>query len=235
MSIEGTVVILNENGEAIPFQQTELKCFSHYAPDILRSGNNCRPNLDIDETGKFSGIIPHSAATLFFFTQDDKYAAIVDITPNEPLTDLVVELRPRYAITGRILSGYSGKLFADSQVHLESSRTSDVGTTFGREYSCYIIFHSVRARTDSEGFFTIDGVIPGTQYHLYGNASIVTVENKTIYGYFGVTLEMPILEPEQYQEPLSLGDLSFFMVNGIAVHPACCNCCRLCNSSCEMH
>jgi len=231
VTIQGRVVILDENGETIPFQPTEIQAISLYPPGRFRSEERRRPNLSVgavvgaldvfDKLGLFSGKIPNFPAALLFQTKDGKYAAIIDITPDEPLTDLVVRLRPRYTITGRLFSGHTGDLLDNRQVHLESNRTSEFSTGFGPRTARWRIFHFARTRTDSEGVFTIEGVIPGTEYHLYGNKSIHTMGGETIYGYFGITLDMPILQPEQYREPFCLGDLSFLMVHGAVVYPGC--------------
>ena len=55
-------------------------------------------------------------------------------------------------------------------------------------------------------------MIPGTEYGL-----IVYFQPLGEYGYRAASLEMPILEPEQYQAPFDLGDVSVASVATPAV------------------
>jgi len=51
MPIGGTIVILDESGEAIPYQPTEIKCISLYPPGWFRSEVNRKPYLYTNESG----------------------------------------------------------------------------------------------------------------------------------------------------------------------------------------
>ena len=202
MPIEGTVVIFNENGETIPFQPTRFTCFSRYAPAFSRSPLKRTHNFHVDEMGQFSHKIPEFTATLLFFTEDGKHAAVVDITPDIPPTGLVIELRPRYTVTGRVVHP-DGTPRANQKMRLTYMRSSDfeMNLSFritGRQSGPTKGLHVERSTTDVNGFFTINNVIPGIKYALYGED----------YGFLGPSLKMPILEPEQYQEPFDLGDVS---------------------------
>jgi len=207
MPIEGTVVVLDENGEAIPFQPTRFTSFSHFAPGFFHSELKRTRTFRVNETGKFSRRIPPFATTLLFFTEDGKHAAVVEIRPAglPRRTDLTIELRPRYTVTGRLLNR-SGTPIANHKITLRLMSQSDRGKNlpWSREFSTVNIFHSEATTTDSEGFFTIDNVIPGVEYAL------------SSAGLIQIPLEMPILEPEQYQEPFDLGDVS------PPVLPRCC-------------
>ncbi len=140
--------------------------------------------------------IPKYAATLFFHTTDKKYAAVVDLGPNDPTTGLVVELHPRYSATGRLVD-QAGAPLAHYEFSLDFSRTPDSGSdhsvpveTFEYEY----------CETDSDGHFKVDHLIPGLEYRVR-----IHVPNLS---HFMTPVKMPILKPEQYQEPYSLGDVS---------------------------
>ena len=202
MPVEGTVVILNEEGEVIAHQPTVLLCFSQYASGLFRSDRKRRLHLVIDDSGNFGGKIPNFVTTLFFDTKDGKYAAVVDITPDMPTTGLVVELRPRYTVTGRLVDDTKGTPLANQAFKVDLSRLSDFGMTnpfTGSSFATSEVWHSVEITTDAEGFFTIDNVIPGTEYRLFVRQPGIS--------FFAKSLKMPILQPEQYQEPFNLGDV----------------------------
>jgi len=195
MPIEGTVVILDENGEPLPFQAVRWTCFSHFAPGSFRNDRQ-RTQSFFGQPEKFNRRIPKFAATLFVRTEDGKHAAIVDITPDKPPIGLVVELRPLYTATGRLLDRQGAPLVNQS-ISFKCRRSSDFGYTFAfGEHGIPKTLHFSRATTDSEGFFTIDNIIPGTEH-------VVFIGNR-----YATSLDMPILEPEQYQEPFDLGDVS---------------------------
>ena len=195
MPVEGEVVILDENGEAVPFQPTRIDCFSLYAPHFFRYANR-EQYLHVSESGRFRCKIPEFAATLFFDTEDGKYAAIVDVTPDKPPTGLVVELRPRYSITGRLVHETTGTPFANQEVRLECSRCSDFGVDdpFWWGNHAYGKTILTMTTTDAEGFFAMDKNIPGVKYDFR-------------IGGCTKSMEMPILQPEQYQQPFSVGDV----------------------------
>ena len=68
VSLEGTIVILDENGEVMPYRETIFTFYSHYAPGFFRSEMDRKRNLYINESGFGNPIpikIPKSAATLF--------------------------------------------------------------------------------------------------------------------------------------------------------------------------
>jgi hypothetical protein len=210
--IEGTAVVLNENGEAIrlPIGSIALQYFSHYAASATRPDTRRDGRLFVDESGeeygkvgKFIGTLPKSAATLFFSTEDEQYAAVVDISPDKA-TGLVIELRPRYTVTGRLVS-QGGTPLADQKLTLECSRHSEYSKTLIRPASGTVrTFHSEEAVTDSEGFFTVANIIPGVNYHL----SVSLPPESAYASYRATSVDMPILQPEQYEEPFSLGDVS---------------------------
>jgi hypothetical protein len=69
---------------------------------------------------------------------------------------------------------------------------------------------------DADGFFTLENVIPGADYIV----NVPSFEHgRYVYFAYGpdtpphvhhfqiLSIEMPILLPEQYQEPYSLGDI----------------------------
>jgi len=199
--LEGKVVILDENGEEIPFRPTDVKVFSHYDPSVFmnRRGRNTW-NLHIDESGNFRSRIPEYAITLYCSTGDGKHAAVVDIIPGELLTELIIELRPRYSVTGRLL-GNAGTPLANQEFCLECYRRSDfTDAPLGQRHAINEVFHSIEAVTDSGGFFTLDGFIPGTKYDI-----VIFRADKS--GYRATSLETPILQPEQYLQPFSFGDV----------------------------
>ena len=202
MPINGTVIILDENGKTLPFQPTRLTRFSLYAKSFFRSDMRRKSDIYVDESGKFNSRIPGFAATVFLRTKDEKYAAIIDITPDKPPTNLRIELHPRYTVTGRLVHEATGTPLAQQEIKLKCHRCSDMGVKIpiiSREYGMVETFHSETTTTDSEGFFTVDNMIPGTEYKLYLSRSAIS--------YNVISLNMPILQPEQYGEPFSLGDV----------------------------
>ena len=202
LPIEGTVVILNENGEEIPFQKTGLTVVTDQTQFLW-----------IDESWKLGGKKPIFAATLFFSTEDGKYAAVecrkasvVDSKSDKPSTQLAVKLRPRYSVKGRLVDD-NGIPYVNRSIELICDRTSEFKDVFPyhywRERTLNDVFYSRATTTDSEGFFTVDNVIPGTEYGL-----IVYSLPHGEYGHRAATLDMPLLLPEQYQQPFDLGDVS---------------------------
>jgi len=206
MPIGGTVVILDENGKAIPFRPTQFTSFSHFAPTLPWSELKRTRTFRVDESGKFSRKIPAFATTLYFFTEDGKHAAVVDITPSGPprRTDLTIELRPRYAVTGRLVR-HDGTPVANRKIELEYMQSGDSTVNFfsQRTHAMAEILHSVVTTTDAEGLFTFDNVIPGIEYVLISGDPWESGNH-----FAGKRLTKPILEPEQYQEPFDLGDVS---------------------------
>ena len=206
VSLEGTVVILDENGEAIPYRETIFTFYSHYAPGFFRSEAGRKRNLCIDEQGfgkEFPIKIPKSAATLFFHTRNGKYAAVVDVDHNESTTGLAVELRPRFSATGRLVD-HTGTPLTTYEFSLDFSRRHDFGSysPFNRKYATVETFESEYCETDSDGLFTVDRLIPGVEYRL----SIHLPQSARMRHM--TTLQMPILRPEQYQKTYDLGDVS---------------------------
>ena len=203
MPIAGTVSILDQNGEAIPFQPTELTCCSRYASVFFRSEFKRTQTSSIDKSGKFSLNMPAFAATLCFLTNDKKYAAVIDITPDMPPTDLTIELIPTHTITGRLI-GEKGMPIADQKIKLEYMRFGDydAGIHVRLQSGPGVTLHSEVTTTDSEGFFSFDNVIPGIKYIL---REVYFFNPK--YDFIWKPLEMPILAPEQYQQPFDIGDV----------------------------
>ena len=206
-SLEGTVVILDENGEPIPYRDTTFTFFSHYAHGFFRSETGRERNYCIDAAGRFGSDgpypIPKFPATLFFHTRNGKYAAVVDLAEGAPTTGLVIELRPRYSAAGRLVDS-SGTPLANYEFSLDFSRTPDFGgLPFGRKVAFVKTFEFVYCETDAEGRFTADRLIPGLEYDLRIHLP------KTAAGYATTpaSIKMPILSPEQYREPFSLGDV----------------------------
>ena len=203
-SLEGAVVIMDENGNILPYRDTTFTFFSRYAVGFFRSDESRKLNYYIDDVGKFGSDypypIPKYPATLFFHTRNGKYAAVVDIAEGEPTTGLVVTLRPRHSATGRLVDR-SGKPLAHYEFSLNFQRTPEMGSTFpfGQKYAVVETFESEYVETDADGVFTVDRLIPGVEY------SLRTHLPKNGGGYSNVT--MPILEPEQYREPFDLGDV----------------------------
>jgi hypothetical protein len=68
MPIEGAVVVLDENGEAIPFQSTRFTCFSHFAPALSRSQFKRTQNFTVDESGKFRAYHGFVWTLVIFYT-----------------------------------------------------------------------------------------------------------------------------------------------------------------------
>jgi len=204
-SLQGTIAILDENGDALPRRDTFFTFFSLYAGDSFRSEENRKRNLYVDEEGfgnKIPIAIPEFPATLFFHTRNGKYATVVDLTKGEPTTGLVVKLRPRHSATGRLVDR-AGTPLANYEFSLNFQRTPELGTSSafgGQRYAFVETFEFVYGETDADGYFTVDRLIPGLEY------SLNTHQPKDGGGYAKVT--MPVLQPEQYQEPFSLGDVS---------------------------
>jgi len=215
MPIAGTIRILNEHGEAMPFQPIKVTCFSHYAPALSRSEFKRTQTFRVNESEKFSLKVPTFAATLCFFTNDGKYAASVGITPNMPLADLTITLIPTFTVTGRLVSETTGTLITNQKIKLDYLQWSE-----DRKYGAFERWlqglflrhtpisesrsgrlHSETTTTDSEGLFTFDNVIPGIEYILqedyFFNRKYAIWES----------LKMPILVPEQYKQPFDLGDV----------------------------
>jgi len=201
-SLQGTIAILDENGEVLPYRDTFFTFFSLYPGGSFRSEASRKRNLYVDEEGfgnKVPIAIPEFPATLFFHTRNGKYAAVVDLAEGEPTTGLVVTLRPRHSATGRLLD-QSGTPLANYEFTLDFQRTPELGTSSafdGKRHAFVETLEFVYGETDSDGYFTVDRLIPGLEYRLH------THQPKDGGGSARVT--MPILQPEQYQEPFALG------------------------------
>jgi len=205
-SLQGTVVILDENGEVLPYREMTLTFFSHFARDFSRCETRRKRNLHIDETGfgnddRILTKIPKYPATLFFHTWDGKYAAVVDLAEGEPTTGLEVTLRPRHSATGRLVSWSGREPLANFAFRLFFRRVSERGDCpcgSGHASSAVVeTFEFVYGESDAEGYFTVDRLIPGLEYRLSTHRP----------GVGGARVTMPILQPEQYQEPFALGDI----------------------------
>ena len=201
--LEGTIVAMDENGEVIPYPSfITVTVFSHYAPSPYRSETGRTKNHLFDyydnDTGIFGAMIPRFPVTLFFHSQNGKYAAVVDIAKDAPTTGLEVTLRPRHSVTGRLLDR-SGAPLANYEFRLEFMRRSEAASGHFRRVAVET-FELLYSKTDADGFFTVDRLIPGVEYNL------VILQPENVRGFSSVT--MPILEPEQYQEPFDLGDVS---------------------------
>ena len=213
-NLQGTIEILDENGNAVPYRDTTLTFFSLYAGSSVRCEANRKRNLYVDAEGFGNRVplaIPEFPATLFFHTRNGKYAAVVDLAEGEPTTGLAVTLRPRHSATGRLLDR-SGTPLANYEFSLNFQRTPEIDRSlpFGRSWATVETFEFVYGETDADGYFTVDRLIPGLEYNLR------THQPKDGGGYTNVT--MPILQPEQYQEPFDLGDV--FTRPGFTVPPS---------------
>jgi hypothetical protein len=134
---------------------------------------------------------------LLFESKDKKYVALIDISSDKPTTGLTIKLRPRYSITGRLVD-LNGTPFVNRQFTMYCQRHSDFGDHFPGihpfgQHAELEKFHSETCTTDADGFFAVHRIIPGADYMLRVRSP--------------VQLDMPILQPEQYQEPYSLGDV----------------------------
>jgi hypothetical protein len=210
VSLQGTVVILDENGETLPYRDTTFTFFSQYPGGFFRSESSRTRNFYIDEGefgNRFPIKIPNFPAKLFFHTRNGKYAAVVALAKGDPRTGLEVTLRPRHSATGRLVN-QSGKPLANYEFTLDFWRTEDdsgfisdlILTFVGSRPISAETLESVYAETDADGYFTVDRLIPGLEYSL----SIHVPRNAGGY----TTVTMPILQPEQYQEPFDLGNVS---------------------------
>ena len=206
-------MILDENGDVLPYQDTTFTFYSRYAENAFRSETRRERNYKIDETGFGNDAfmrIPKFPATLFFHTWNGKYAAVVDIDVGEPTTGLVVTLRPRHSATGRLVDR-SGAPLANHEFRLFFQRSPAFDRSFFSRSSATVkTFEFGYGETDADGYFTVDRLIPGLEY------SLRTHQPKDGGGYANVT--MPILQPEQYQEPFDLGDV--FTRPGFTVPPS---------------
>jgi len=199
VSLQGTIVILDENGDVVPYRDTTFTFYSHYPGGFFRSEMSRKRNLYIDEEGfgnRVPILIPRYPATLFFHTLNGKYATVVDIAEGEPTTGLAVTLRPRHSATGRLVN-HSGMPLANFEFTLNLQRTPSFA--FGQNTVSVETLEFVYGETDADGYFTVDRLIPGVEYSLRIHVP------RTAGGHATVT--MPILEPEQYQEPFDLGDV----------------------------
>jgi hypothetical protein len=200
--LQGTIVILDENGDVLPYRDTTFTFFSRYAENVFRSERSRKRNYFIDETGFGNDIfmrIPKSPATLFFHTWNGKYAAVVDLDVGEPKTGLVVTLRPRHSATGRLIDN-DGTPLAHHEFRLFFQRSPGFDRSFfSRGWATVKTFETVYGETDADGYFIVHRLIPGLEYSIHVHYP------KEGRGYARVT--MPILEPEQYQEPFDLGDV----------------------------
>ena len=231
MQVSGTVVILDESGHVLPYQPSEVWCYPVWTPTpILRRGGFSR-QLFPDASGKFHVGIPEFPAMLFAGTQDGKYGAIVNLSPDQPTTGLFVELRPRYSVKVRLVD-QEGNPLADQEFPIEEfsmscSRYHDPGrrSPFERKHSTGHSCHYVRTKMGADGFFTIENVIPGADYMI----NVPSFEHGR-YAYYldtpdtpphvrrfqSQSIVMPVLLPEQYQEPYSLGDIVILRQNEVA-------------------
>ena len=210
MSVSGTVVILDENGDAIPFQPTRGTFYSHYAPDIFRGEWKRKRRVTVNQSGNFNIRVPEFNGTLILLTNDETHATVVGIRSDEPTTGLVVELRPTCSVRvrGRLLDE-EGNPFADQTFSLVLYGNADMGSRVlsvwmnniwgsgtmigvGRMSELY----SVDAITDSEGYFTMDRLIPGVEY---------TPVLHSPYDGSGGSLEIPVRSTYAY--PYNLGDV----------------------------
>jgi hypothetical protein len=196
--LEGTITMVDENGDALPNRLRTVTVFSHYAPGPFRSETGRKYEIWIDDSGNFSSLIPKYPATLFFHTENGRYAAVVDLAKGEPTTGLEVTIRPRHSVTGRLVDR-TGAPLANYDFRLEFLRFSEAN--FNRRVMLER-FESLYSRTDANGFFTVDRLIPGLEYQLRTLFPLMPGEGG---GFSSVTL--PILQPEQYQEPFDLGDV----------------------------
>jgi len=231
MQVSGTVVILDESGHVIPMQPSEVWCYPIWTPTpiLRRGGYSCQ--LFPDASGKFSFWIPEYPAMLFAGTKDGKYGAIVNLSPDKPTTGLVVELRPRYTIKMRLVDQEGNPLtyqeFPIKEFYMKCVRYHDPGrrSPFEQKHSTGNSFHSERVEMDADGFFTVENIIPGADYMI----NVPSFEHGR-YAYYSDTpdtpphvrrfqiksIVMPILRPEQYQEPYSLGDIVVLRQNEVA-------------------
>jgi hypothetical protein len=199
--LEGTITILNENGETIPFRGPFIyTVYSRYAPGSFRSEASRKREYTTGESGRISVSMPHFPATLFFSTDDGKHAAVVDINPDELAAGLDVKLRPRFSATGRLVNS-SGTPLANYEFSLDIWRETECPEPLTRPQRVeHETFEFVCCRTDADGFFAADRLIPGVEY------DVRSYQPRPIW--HSVALKMPILSPEQYQQPYDLGDVT---------------------------
>ena len=198
-SLQGSVVILDENGEILPSEYISTTFFSHYAPGPFRSELWRKWDIFFYLDGSdnnFGAWMPKFPATLLVQAYDGrKYAAVVDIARGEPTTGLVVTLRPRHFATGRLVD-QSGAPLVNHDFSLNLRRWSEVAFNKRVEGA---VFEELWSRTNADGFFTVTRLIPGVEYQL----RTYSPENRRRFS----EITMPILEPEQYQQPFDLGDV----------------------------
>jgi len=201
--LQGTIVIRDEHGTVLPYRETTFTLYSRFAEYVCRTEVHRKRNLYIDEEG-FGNQVPiaisKSPATLFFHTWNGKYAAVIDIGEGEPTTGLVVTLHPRHSATGRLVQR-SGTPLANYEFRLLFERSPGPGKVEVLEF--------VYGETDASGYFTVDRLIPGLEYRLRTHLP------KEDGGSARVT--MPMLQPEQYQEPFDLGNV--FITPDVAFSP----------------
>jgi len=197
----GTIVVVDENGDVIPVRSTlpTITVFSHYAPGLFRSETKRTRDFHFwtDGSGDFGTLIPRFPATLFIHYRDGRHATVVDLAQGDPTTGLVITLRPRHSVTGRLVDR-TGAPLANYEFRLAIRRWSE--GNFRRTVKG-TMFESLYSRTNADGFFVVHRLIPGVEYGL----RILTHLPEDDGGLSRVT--MPILEPEQYQEPFDLGDV----------------------------
>ena len=203
--LEGKVVILDESGMPVPHQPAIVTFFSHYPPDgVDRPCNQRRKEILVDESGNFKIVMPKYSATLFAHTNNDKYVAVVhvDVEPELSPIELTVELHPRYSATGRLVGGVNPN---PQKIRLRCTQKSDYSKKdfSGGRSAIVETFHSVEIETDSTGLFTVEDLIPGTEYS-------IIVRNRPeaqFQSYQAGILNVPVLTEEEYAQPYSFGDI----------------------------
>ena len=129
-SLQGSIVILDENGKVLSPEYISTTFFSHYAPGPFRSELWRKWDIFFYLDGSdnnFGAWMPKFPATLLVQAYDGrKYAAVVDIARGEPTTGLVVTLRPRHSVTGRLVDR-SEKPLANYEFSLEFQRSPEFG------------------------------------------------------------------------------------------------------------
>jgi RNA polymerase sigma factor (sigma-70 family) len=117
-------------------------------------------NLDRDESaGTALGLDPESARRLTFLHADRKLAGHVTLRGNEA-EPVRVKLEPWGAATGRVLDP-DGKPLADAKVEIYHR----VGRSLAELYSAHRLSRE-RIRTDAEGGFRVDALVPGIKYEI---------------------------------------------------------------------
>ncbi|MFC1759750.1 carboxypeptidase-like regulatory domain-containing protein [Planctomycetota bacterium] len=106
--------------------------------------------------GTFQSHRPKNDVQFAAFSSDDKLGAIIDV--EEGAERVVIEVAPTSTIHGTLIHASSQKPAVDFEIIAGIRRTSEHGT-----FSHYV---QRSTTTDSDGIFTITGIVPGHKYSL---------------------------------------------------------------------